>query len=267
MILKTKQFVENEFNLLKNKEKPDGYFHIFLFGDNEASKVYVRNKMADAEKVGIKTYLHKLNKNTPRELAELRIKSAIKDKPLGIMIQFPLPEHLRGIEQLVPAHLDVDGLAHNSDFYPCTPSGVIYYLEKGLNKKLEGKNICIVGRSELVGRPLANMLTDKNATVTLCHSKTYNLKEHTTRANIVICAIGKPMYFDESYFSDGTLVIDVGINFDENGKMCGDVDSKSIDESNYLRKIPVDVTAVPGGVGLLTRLSLMRHCFGLDKRR
>ena len=263
ILLKTKSFFDKQMAALKEIEKDEKFFHIFQFGNDKASNVYIRNKIKDAESLGIKTVLHKLPSWTPSAMVKSRIESASTlPSTAGIMIQFPVPEHLKGIEQLVPPHLDVDGLNKNSLFDPCTPSGIIFYLEKDLKINLEGKNICIVGRGDLVGKPLARMLTDKNATVTLCHSKTSDLRKHTLNADIIVCAIGKAKFFNSSYFNPGAIVVDVGINFDENGKMCGDVDTDEIIED----EVPIAVTAVSGGVGLLTRLALMRHLIGLDKK-
>lgn len=264
-MVKVKDFVDNELIKLKNEPSPDGIFHIFQFGSNPASTTYVKNKIKDAEKVGITTSLHKMPEWMPRSVVEkLIVKISKLESTIGMMIQFPVPKHLEGIEQLVPSYLDVDGLAENSLFNPCTPSGIIYFLKNGLNIDLDGKNVCIIGRGKLVGAPLARMMNEENATVTVCHSHTKNIEEHIRYADIIVCAVGKKDFLTKDTLKwciRRPIVIDVGTNFDENGKLCGDC-AKDLQDFKNLSYI----TPVPGGVGLLTRMELMRHCYGLDKK-
>ncbi len=187
------------------------------------------------------------------------------DKIDGILVQMPIPKHLdpKRIQNCISHYKDVDGLTdfnagclmHNEDcLIPCTPEGIMDLLEY-YDIPVEGKNVTIVGRSDLVGKPLASLMTNNNATVTLCHSKTKNLKLFTTNADILVVAVGKAKLIKEDFVKDGAVVIDVGINRDENGKICGDVDFENVKEKvSY-------ITPVPGGVGQMTVAELARNTF------
>ena len=178
----------------------------------------------------------------------------------------PLPPHLNEkeiIEHIRPDK-DVDGLTdinmgrlvHNREsLAPCTPIGIIDLLDY-YNIPIEGKNVVIIGRSDLVGKPMATLMTNRNATVTLCHSKTSNLEFYTKSADILVAAIGIPKYIKENMVKEGAVIIDVGINRDENGKLCGDIDQKDVED--YFGNCCY-VTPVPGGVGLLTRVTLLKN--------
>lgn len=226
---------------------------------DDASKVYVRNKVKIAQKVGINAQVYDMSGKRAVEWTDL-VKSLNEDLSIdGIIIQLPTPEHIVGknlCADVVPWK-DVDGLSNaniatlasgNEDtisLTPCTPKGILY-LMNALNVP-KWCDVVIVGRSNLVGRPLAHLLTNNDYTVTLCHSKTENLQKHLERADVIISAVGKPKFITGDL--KGKLIIDVGINRDENGKLCGDVDPKLAEHN--------DVTPVPKGVGQFTVLALM----------
>lgn len=230
---------------------------IIQIGDNFASNKYVGGKVKDCEEVGIGCVHAKLSEaTTTEELVDYITRR--KDNYSGIIVQLPLPKHIdvEAVTKAIPAEADVDGFKAESEFVPCTPLGV-YNLLMDLfedDKRLDGKNVVILGRSEIVGKPMANLLITKtDATVTVCNSHTRDLSEITKNADILISAIGRAKYVTGDMVKAGATVIDVGINMDENGKMCGDVDWKSLSDD-------VDfVSPVPGGVGLLTRLSLLEN--------
>lgn len=236
---------------LKKRLNGQGSLYIVQVGDNPASTRYVRNKVKDAEEVGLNADVLKF----PEDVSQVELEYAIKNivtanenAPAGIIVQLPLPQHLNKdrLTDLIPSHMDVDGFKLGTPFSPCTPLGIVTYLQ-ACNFKFEGAHIVVIGRSEIVGKPLAQMLTDLNATVTLCHSKTKNLNTHIYHCDLIVSAVGKPKFLN--CYSIYVPVIDVGINFDENGKMCGDC----YNTDNRL------VTPVPGGVGLLTRCALMEN--------
>lgn len=230
---------------------------VIMVGDNPASKVYVRNKSRACEEIGIQYEEYLLKDNIKQEeLLEL-IKKLNEDKTVnGILLQSPIPGHLN-INQAfktITYRKDVDGFTPSSvgklsigedTFISCTPYGVIKMFEE-YNIDLTGKNVVIVGRSNIVGKPLIQCCLNKNATVTVCHSKTKNLKEHTKRADVLISAIGKPKFITEDMVKKDAVVIDVGINRNEEGKLVGDVDFENIEKkASY-------ITPVPGGVGPMT---------------
>lgn len=236
---------------LKNRLNGQGALYIIQVGDNEASTRYVRNKVKDAEEIGIKAEVVKF----PESVAQATLENAVMDivdanqlNPAGIIIQLPLPEHinLKPLIDLIPRRMDVDGFKLDTPFFPCTPTGIIAYL-KACNFNFDGAHIVVIGRSEIVGKPLAQMLTDLNATVTLCHSHTKHLAQHIYHCDLIVSAVGKAKFLN--CYPIHVPVVDVGINFDENGKMCGDC----FNTENRL------VTPVPGGVGLLTRCALMEN--------
>lgn len=240
---------------------------IISVGDDPASAVYVRNKMKAAEEVGIEVKHHQFGTTTKDALEVI---SAIyfyntRQEIDGIMVQLPLPKdwNERAIIDAIDPGKDVDGLtttnigrlrSGQSCLRPCTAQGIIdlchYY-----NIKLDGKNVTIIGRSNIVGKPLADMMMAEGATVTQCHSHTYNISYHTLGADIVISAIGKPKYLGKECFDTGLFdaVIDVGMNRDENGKLCGDVDF------DVVKDYTTHITPVPGGVGPMTVAELMNN--------
>jgi methylenetetrahydrofolate dehydrogenase (NADP+)/methenyltetrahydrofolate cyclohydrolase len=222
---------------------------VFQIGNVEASTRYIRNKKKDCEEVGInfEWYYYPEEITTEELVQEIKDMNDFVD---GLIVQMPLPDHIDGtaIKLAIDPTKDVDGFHPMSWFDPCTPSGIINYLIFGCDFNFEGKNVTIFGRSDIVGKPLAEMLTNRDATVTLCHSKSKKDKwQYIQNADLVITAVGKVAFLN--CYSIYTPVIDVGINFDENGKLVGDC----INTENR------DVTPVPGGVGLLTRVALLEN--------
>lgn len=245
---------------------------VIMVGDDPASKVYVRNKSRACEDVGIEYEEYLLpSKTTREELLELIEKLNNDERVHGILVQSPLPEGLDANEafRTILPKKDVDGfhpvnvgkLSLNQDcFVSCTPYGIIKMLE-AYNVPIEGANAVIIGRSNIVGKPLAQCLLNKNATVTICHSKTKNLKEITKKADILIAAIGKSKFVTEDMVKENATVIDVGINRNEEGKLVGDTDFENIKEKVSF------ITPVPGGVGPMTIAMLMYNVVKAAKQQ
>ncbi len=246
---------------------------VVLVGDDPASAVYVGNKKKACEFCGVKSVSHELPANTSeKELLEL-VDKLNKDETIdGILVQLPLPSHIdedKVIKAISPDK-DVDGFHPENvgrlsigqpGFLSCTPAGIIQLLKRS-NVEIDGKNCVVIGRSNIVGKPMALLMLRENATVTVCHSHTKDLKEVCKRADILIVAIGKPKMIDASYVKDGAVVIDVGIHRQENGKLCGDVDFDSVEP------VASKITPVPGGVGPMTIAMLMHNVVygnGADK--
>lgn len=241
---------------------------IIQVGNDDASSTYIRNKKKACEYVGIcmETYHFDANVNT-QMIVDLIKDLNDNDSITGILVQLPLPRHMdeEKIINAINPLKDVDGftfvnsgrLARNykgTHLVPCTPKGIMALLEYN-QLDVTGSNCVVVGRSNIVGRPMAELLTKANATVTLCHSYTKNLKEICKQADVLVCAIGMPKFFTAEYIKDGAIVIDVGMNRDKNGKLCGDVDFENV------VKIPNGaITPVPGGVGPMTVAALMDNC-------
>lgn len=237
---------------------------VIMVGDNPASKVYVKNKSKACNEVGILYEEYLLEEDTTQEELIKLIKKLNEDKSInGILLQSPIPQHLDINEafKAITYAKDVDGFTPSSvgklcigedTFISCTPYGVMKMFEE-YNIDLTGKNVVILGRSNIVGKPLIQCCLQKHATVTVCHSKTKNLDEYTKQADIIISAIGKPKFVTSDMVKDGVIVIDVGINRDENGKLVGDVDFENVKEkASY-------ITPVPGGVGPMTIAMLMNN--------
>jgi len=238
----------DEVKAIPNKKK----LVIFTAGDDPASASYVKGKIRDCEYCGV-PYEH-IKVETPDELATLIERKKMTSTTGGIIIQLPLPAGWdeEFFTNLVPPALDVDGFVRDSKFKPCTPEGIIYLLKKELGD-LTGMNALVIGRGKLVGEPIVKMLLDEDCTVTIAHSKTKNLYKLLNTAEIVISAVGKPRLLDLEYCWNAEVVVDVGVNRDENGKLCGDC-------FNFIPDIyPLKATPVPGGIGLLTRAMLMKH--------
>lgn len=263
-MISCKEYVEIKKNELKDRvdECVNKYGYkpslcVIQVGDDPASNSYIKGKEKDCTEVGIRFKHIKYEENIKQSALMANIKAiSLSSEFDGIIVQLPLPPHLNvdEITNCIPASMDVDGFRPDSYFYPCTPKGIIDWLD--YNKYiLEGKEFVVIGRSKIVGKPLVNMLIDRGATVTCCNSKTKYLWNHTQYADVVISAIGKPKFFESTYFDDAEIVIDVGINRDESGKLCGDVDIDDV--YNYNQAIYV--TPVPGGVGLLTRVALLEN--------
>lgn len=260
-------------NRIKNEVKMEIHEHciepmlvVILVGDDYASQVYVGKKQEVCQEVGIKSEVIKLPSTTrQKELIEIIDKLNNDIYVQGILVQLPLPSHIDKelVVNRIHKNKDVDCLnAYNVGklckknkfpIYPCTPLGCIEILKQS-NIELSGKHCVIIGRSDIVGKPLVNMLLAENATVTICHSKTKDMEVLTRLADIVIIAIGKPKFLKKEMIKKGAIVIDVGINRDENNKLCGDVDFDDvIGTVDY-------ITPVPRGVGVLTTALLTKNC-------
>ncbi len=237
---------------------------VVIVGEDPASKVYVRNKAKACGEVGFYSEVHELPENTSsEELLTLVDKLNSDDKIDGILVQLPLPKHLdeKTVINAISPDKDVDAfhpvnvgkiMIGDYDFLPCTPAGVMRLLEE-TGIQVAGKNCVVVGRSNIVGKPQAMLLLQKNGTVTVCHSKTKDLVEECRRADILVVAIGKAKLIGADYIKPGATVIDVGMNRDENGKLCGDVDFESVKDAAGA------ITPVPGGVGPMTIAMLMKN--------
>lgn len=237
---------------------------VVIVGEDPASKVYVRNKKRACEEVGFNSYEYALPaETTEEELLELVQKLNKDDKVNGILVQLPLPAHLDDkviINNILPEK-DVDAfhpvnvgkiMIGDYSFLPCTPAGVMELIAS-TGTEITGKECVVIGRSNIVGKPQAMLLLHKSGTVTICHSKTKNLKEVCSRADILVAAVGRAKMITSDYIKDGAVVIDVGMNRDENGKLCGDVDFEDCkDKAGY-------ITPVPGGVGPMTIAMLMQN--------
>ncbi|WP_077326891.1 bifunctional methylenetetrahydrofolate dehydrogenase/methenyltetrahydrofolate cyclohydrolase FolD [Virgibacillus siamensis] len=237
---------------------------VILIGDDPASKSYVRGKEKASYETGISSELIELPSSTTEKELLNRIDDLNHDDNVdGILVQLPLPSHIQEqhvIEAISPEK-DVDGfhpisigrmMTGKDTFLPCTPNGIITML-KSRNIQLEGKHAVIIGRSNIVGKPVGQLLLNENATVTYCHSRTKDLMEHTTTADILIAAVGKPNVIDAKYVKDGAAVIDVGINRLDDGSLTGDVDFDSVkDKASY-------ITPVPQGVGPMTITMLLKN--------
>lgn len=246
-----------------NIQEYSPHLGIILIGDDGPSAIYVKNKQMAAEKHGIECSVFRF----PEIAGESQILETLEeirgtDEINGVIVQLPLPEHIRleKILQAIPYEKDVDGFSYenvgrlntlnNPIFTSATPSGILRLL-KEYKVDLNAKNVCVIGRSNIVGKPLSSLLTSNGATVTLCHSKTKNLKEHLEKSDIVISATGQAKLIKADMLKDDCILIDVGISRMDSGKISGDVDMTGIEEKCSM------VAAVPGGVGPMTIASLL----------
>ena len=260
--------IKDELKELVAKKKEEGMeasLAVIQVGNDPASSVYVGNKKKACEYIGIHSLAYELPEETTQdELVEL-INKLNKDNSVhGILVQLPLPKHMceDDIIKTIAPEKDVDGFHPQSvgalsigqkGFVSCTPAGVIQLLKRS-GIEIEGKECVVLGRSNIVGKPMALLLLRENGTVTICHSKTKDLKEVTKRADILIVAVGRPKMVTADYVKEGAVVIDVGIHRMENQKLCGDVDFDSVEPvASY-------ITPVPGGVGPMTIAMLMNNC-------
>ena len=229
---------------------------VIQIGDNPASNSYIKGKQKDVEEMGFKFELVKLDENVSFEELIDVIENKNKDSSVtGIVLQLPLPKNfdetdIEFLQASIDETKDVDGFRKGSYFKPCTPRGIVDFLDEHLVGDFKSKTITVIGRSKIVGKPLCEMLIEKGATVISCNSKTKDIKQYTKNSDIVISAIGVPNFFTKDYFNKDSVIIDVGINRDENGRLCGDVSQEAKDLVRF-------ATPVPGGVGLLTRLALI----------
>lgn len=238
---------------------------VIQVGSDPASSVYVGNKKKACEYIGIRSLAYELPEDTTQEELISIVEKLNQDASVnGILVQLPLPKHIDEdtIIKTISPLKDVDGFHPQSvgalsigqkGFVSCTPAGIVQLLKRS-GIELEGKECVIIGRSNIVGKPMALLMLRENATVTICHSRTKNLKEVAKRADILIVAIGKPLFVTKDFVKEGAVVIDVGIHRNENNKLCGDVD--------YEEVFPLvsAITPVPGGVGPMTIAMLMNNC-------
>lgn len=244
---------------------------VVIVGDNPASKIYVRNKVKACAEVGIRSYSYELPADTAQEDLESLLEQLGGDEKInGILLQLPLPEGLDSAAALkkIPREKDVDGFSaenlgrlalHEEKIAACTPLGIMKILEsEGISPA--GKHAVVLGRSATVGKPMALLLLNADATVTVCHSKTRGIREICRRADILISAVGKPKFVTADMVKEGAVVIDVGMNRSESGKLCGDVDYENVkDKTSY-------ITPVPGGVGPMTITMLLYNtCLSVFK--
>ncbi len=244
---------------------------VVLAGDDPASQVYVRNKIRGCEEAGIRSFSYYLPADVSQGEANGLISSLAENDDIhGILVQLPLPSGLDGEELLkkIPPEKDVDGfcaenigkLARQEEgTVACTPLGVMELLRR-YNISPRGKRAVVVGRSNIVGRPMALLLLNADATVTVCHSRTENLKEECLRADILVAAIGKPKFITADMVKEGAVVIDVGMDRDENGKLCGDVDFDAVKRKASF------ITPVPGGIGPMTVAMLLSNTVAAAER-
>ncbi len=269
----TREQIKNDVENLKKLGCPCGIgLAVILVGDDPASQVYVRNKIKACDEVGIKSFLCKLPAESTFDEVAGTI-SYLNENPdvSGMILQLPLPKHLdeNALLDLIDPDKDVDGCHYvqkgrlwtgRDSLIACTPYGVMKLLDY-YNISLEGKNAVVIGRSNLVGKPLAQLLLDRNCTVTICHSRTQNLKNITSQADIVCVAIGKAKFLKGDMVKEGAVVIDVGMDRDENGKLCGDVDFDEVAPKCSF------ITPVPGGVGPMTVTMLLSNTVKAYKAR
>ena len=237
---------------------------VIIIGNNPASRIYVNNKKKACAEVSIYSKEYTLPDTTSqKELIELISKLNNDDSINGILVQLPLPNHIneKAVIEAIDPLKDVDAfheinvgkiMIGEYDLLPCTPAGIIELLNSQ-NIEIEGKHCVVVGRSNIVGKPMAMLLLHRNGTVTICHSKTKNLKKICKTADILIAAVGKAKFITSDMVKKGAVVIDVGMNKDENSKLCGDVDFDNVE------KIASYITPVPGGVGPMTIAMLMKN--------
>ena len=260
--------IKNEVKEKVAKYKEQGIeitLAVVKVGNDPASAVYVRNKEKACEYVGINSKTLALPEETTEEELLNVVKKLNEDKNVnGILVQLPLPKHIDESKVLltIDSTKDVDGfhpvnvgkmVIGEDTFLPCTPAGIIEMIKR-TDIDIEGKECVVIGRSNIVGKPMAMLMLKENATVTIAHSRTKGLKEVTKRADIIVAAIGKAKFVTADYVKEGAVVIDVGMDRDENGKLCGDVDFESVS------KVASAITPVPGGVGPMTVTMLLVNC-------
>lgn len=244
---------------------------VILVGENQASQKYVNAKHKACNDLGMLSEIIYLDENTTQNLLLSEIEKLNQDETVdGILVQLPLPKHINVDEVLdsISPSKDVDGfhpihlgnlLSNKPSIIPCTPKGIMKFFEF-VNYDLTSKNVVIIGRSTIVSKPLAHLFLQQNATVTITHSKTKNLPEICSKADVVVVAIGRAKMVNAEYIKEGAFVVDVGINVDENGKLCGDVEFESVkDKVGY-------ITPVPKGVGVMTITMLLQNTMELYKK-
>ncbi|EHT7836538.1 bifunctional methylenetetrahydrofolate dehydrogenase/methenyltetrahydrofolate cyclohydrolase FolD [Listeria monocytogenes] len=255
--------------LVKEGKKPG--LAVVLVGDNQASRTYVRNKQKRTEEAGMKSVLIELPENVTEEKLLSVVEELNEDKTIhGILVQLPLPEHIseEKVIDTISFDKDVDGFhpvnvgnlfIGKDSFVPCTPAGIIELI-KSTGTQIEGKRAVVIGRSNIVGKPVAQLLLNENATVTIAHSRTKDLPQVAKEADILVVATGLAKFVKKDYIKPGAIVIDVGMDRDENNKLCGDVDFDDVvEEAGF-------ITPVPGGVGPMTITMLLANTLKAAKR-
>ncbi|WP_239254145.1 bifunctional methylenetetrahydrofolate dehydrogenase/methenyltetrahydrofolate cyclohydrolase FolD [Listeria ilorinensis] len=244
---------------------------VVLVGDNQASRTYVRNKQRRTEESGMKSVLVELPETISEEALLSEVAKLNADQSIhGILVQLPLPKHISEEKVIDAIHpeKDVDGFhpinvgnlyIGKETFVPCTPAGIIELI-KSTGETIEGKTAVVIGRSNIVGKPVAQLLLQENATVTIAHSRTQNLPEVARKADILVVATGLAKFVTKDYVKEGAIVIDVGMDRDENNKLCGDVDFEDVKETAGF------LTPVPGGVGPMTITMLLANTLKAAKR-
>ncbi|HDT9232519.1 TPA: bifunctional methylenetetrahydrofolate dehydrogenase/methenyltetrahydrofolate cyclohydrolase FolD [Listeria monocytogenes] len=255
--------------LVKEGKKPG--LAVVLVGDNQASRTYVRNKQKRTEEAGMKSVLIELPENVTEEKLLSVVEELNEDKTIhGILVQLPLPEHIseEKVIDTISYDKDVDGFhpvnvgnlfIGKDSFVPCTPAGIIELI-KSTGTQIEGKRAVVIGRSNIVGKPVAQLLLNENATVTIAHSRTKDLPQVAKEADILVVATGLAKFVKKDYIKPGAVVIDVGMDRDENNKLCGDVDFDDVVEETGF------ITPVPGGVGPMTITMLLANTLKAAKR-
>ena len=245
---------------------------VVIVGNDPASKIYVRNKHKGCEELGILSEVYELPETTTqKELTDLIRHLNGREEIDGILVQLPLPEHIEEKEviEAIDPEKDVDAFSVSNvgkimvgeySFVPCTPAGVMELLRR-TGVKIAGKACVVIGRSNIVGKPMGLLLLEQNGTVTICHSRTENLAAIARSADILVSAVGKAKFVTADMVKDGAVVIDVGMNRDENGKLCGDVDFAAVEPKASF------ITPVPGGVGPMTITMLLKNTVSAAKRR
>ncbi|ADU29977.1 bifunctional methylenetetrahydrofolate dehydrogenase/methenyltetrahydrofolate cyclohydrolase FolD [Evansella cellulosilytica] len=262
--------MKKEVETLKEKGIVPG-LAVILIGTDPASQSYVRSKQKSCKEIGIHSELDELPETTTEQQLLHKINELNKAEHIhGILVQLPLPKHIseKAIIEAIDPKKDVDGfhpinigrmMTGQEAFLPCTPYGIVEMI-KSKDISIEGKHVVVVGRSNIVGKPVGQLLLNENATVTYCHSRTKNMKEYTRKADILIVAVGKAHFLNEEFVKDGAVVIDVGVNRTEEGKLVGDVDFDGAKEvASY-------ITPVPGGVGPMTITMLLHNTVISAKR-
>lgn len=268
-----KESLKEKIDILKENGKRIPKLVVILVGDNQASISYVTGKEKACNAIGMENILMRLPDTISEDDLLLKVEELNRDESVdGILVQLPLPAHIDEHKVLltIDPTKDVDGfhpynvgklMLQEETFISCTPKGIIRILETIGFNDLSGKTAVVIGRSNIVGKPVAQLLLNKNATVTICHSKTKGIEEVTSKADIVIASVGKAKLINRNWVKEGAVVIDVGINRDENNKMCGDVDFDDVlDKVSY-------ITPVPKGVGPMTIAMLLENTLESYNRR
>lgn len=270
--VKIKDELKKEVEELVKEGKRLPKLVVILVGDNQASQTYVRNKERGCQYIGIKSQVIRKDDNISEEELVSLIKDLNNNDDVdGILVQLPLPKHINEdrILDIIDPKKDVDGFHPDNvarlflgqkSLVPCTPKGMMVLLDE-INYDLTGKEVVVVGRSNIVGKPVSLLCLQRNATVTIAHSRTKDLKEVCKRADVLIAAVGKAKFFNKDYIKEGAIVLDVGINRDENNKLCGDVDFEDV------KDIVSYITPVPGGVGPMTITVLLSNTLEAYRQR